>query len=87
VQTLKTYGNWQLNSYSSTKYGFYKTGRGRIYVATTYRIENVNPEIETGVFNIPTKKEALKLWAEFKRTHSIGGAELRAELFLAVSNA
>ncbi len=81
MNILKTYGDWQLVSCSNTKYGFYANGRGRIYAEVSYHIQHADPAIDTGIFNMKTKKDALKEWKAFKASHSIGGAELRNNLF------
>lgn len=65
MTTIKQSGAWQLNAYSQTKYGRYASGRGRIYVETRYHIQHRDPAMDGGVYNIKTKKEALKIWAEF----------------------
>lgn len=90
--TLKIYGNWRLTQCSTLKY--FKKGRANMHMSTVYHIEYDNvgvwtamgrPEnfnqIDTGVFNIKTKAEALKEWTQFKRTHVLGGAELKTDLF------
>lgn len=79
METLKTYGQWQLNKYSRLKY--FKNGRANMHVAVSYCIEHTELQDGTGIFWIQTKAEAMKLWTEFKKTHSIGGCELRSELF------
>lgn len=89
METLKTYGQWQLNKYSRLKY--FKNGRAIMHVAVSYCIEfdnagawtkdNKHEHVETGIFWIKTKTEAMKLWTEFKKTHSLGGCGLRSELF------
>lgn len=90
MQTLKTYGKWQLNKYSELKY--FKNGRANMHMAISYCIEfdnaalyketnSLDGHVETGIFWIKTKAEAMKEWSQFKKTHSIGGAELRSELF------
>jgi hypothetical protein len=83
MQTLQTYGKWQLNKYSQLKY--FKNGRANMHVAITYCIEQADvvdteTQVATGIFWIKTKTEALKEWREFKRTHCIGGAKLREEV-------
>jgi hypothetical protein len=84
METLKTYGQWKLNKYAKTKY--FKNGRANLHVEITYCIEHddlvdSDTQVATGIFWIQTKAEALKHWSELKRTHSIGGSELRADLF------
>lgn len=78
-QVLKTYKGWNLVEISEMSY--FKNGKANLHMARRYHIQNEDPEIITGIFNIKTKKEALKEWSQFKKTHSIGGAELKEECF------
>lgn len=88
METLKTYGQWQLNKYAKLKY--FKNGRANMHVETTYCIEhssrftlccNDPNRIETGSFWIKTKREALNEWTSLVKRHELGGCALRAELF------
>lgn len=88
METIQTYGEWQLNKYSKLKY--FKNGRANMHVEITYCIEHgsrfvlqcddVN-RVETGMFWIPTKREAMVAWTALKRTNSLNGCTLRTELF------
>lgn len=42
----------------------------------------IDLDVRSGVFWIQTEKQALKDWSEFIKTRSLGGAELRDELFI-----
>lgn len=93
METIQTYGQWQLNKYSQLKY--FKNGRSNMHVAVSYCIEHTSRftlpcddvnRVETGTFWIRTKGEAMREWRQFKATHSLGGCALRAELFPVVSH-
>ncbi len=90
METIKQFGNWQPNKYSKLKY--FKNGRANMHVEVTYCIEHSSRftlrcddpnRVETGVFWIKTKQEAMKAWKLLIEKHELGGATLKDELFQA----
>lgn len=88
MEIVKSYGAWLLTKYARTKY--FKNSKPNLHVEIVYCIEHKSRfeltcddpnRIETGIFWVKGQREALRTWSEFKRTHSIGGATLRDELF------
>jgi len=86
---IKTHVLWELIQYKELKY--FKNGRANIHIKASYCIEFNNAkawswnkhheDIDTGMFWIKTKKEALAAWTLFLKTQELGGVKLKKELF------